>query len=346
MGLLLSYLLFALVISFICSLLESVILSVSHAHIALLIKNGHKSGRMLKEMKKNINHPLAAILTVNTIANVVGAAGVGAQAFVLFGSEWVAVVSGILTVLILVCSEIIPKTLGAVYWKNLASKAVYILKGLIITTYPIVIILEAISRFIARKSYQDNITREEIKVLAEIGGKEGILLEKEARIIENLLLLNEIRTGDILTPRAVLVAFQKDQTVEEVIQNHPQMRFSRIPVYDSDLDDIIGIVLSKVLLESYYSGGAQKKLEKLVNPIFAVPESKPIADMLDEFISRREHIFLVIDEYGGTAGIVTLEDAVETLLGVEIVDEFDTVDDMRKFAIEKWKRKRKKKTSL
>jgi len=302
---------------------------------------------MLKKMKKNINYPLAAILTLNTIANVVGATGVGAQSYQLFGKEWVAVTSGILTLLILVCSEIIPKTLGAVYWKKIAPEAAYLIKILTIITFPIVFILEAVSSFIARKGgYQVKITRDEIKVLAEIGASEGILIEKESRIIKNLLLLNEMRVEDILTPRAVILAFQKDQTVEEVIDKNSPISFSRIPIFDRGLDDIIGFVHQKEFLEEYYTGNKSKKLEKLVNPIYAVPESKPIADLLDEFISRREHIFLVIDEYGGTAGIVTLEDAIETLLGVEIVDEFDSVDDMRAHALEKWKRKRKKHTSL
>ena len=346
MILLLFYLFFALSISFLCSLLESVLLSVTHAYTALLIKKGKKSGQILKEMKKSINHPLAAILTLNTVANVVGAAGVGAQSYHLFGSKWVAVTSGTLTILILVCSEIIPKTLGTVYWKRIAPAAAYILKGLIITTFPIVVILEAISRFIARKGHQPKITREEIMVLAEIGESEGILLEKEARIMKNLFLLNEIPTEDILTPRSVILAFQKDQTVREVIDEHVAIPFSRIPVFGEGLDDIIGIIHRRELLEAYYHGGENEKLEKMVSPIFAVPESKPIDELLDEFISRREHIFLVIDEYGGTEGIVTLEDAIETLLGVEIVDEFDSDDDMRAFAREKWKLRRKKQKSM
>ncbi len=343
---LLIYLIFALFVSFLCSLLESVLLSVTHAYIALLIKDGHRSGQILKEMKKNINHPLSAILTVNTIANVVGAAGVGAQSYRLFGSEWVAITSGILTVLILVCSEIIPKTLGVVYWKKLAPLAVYLLKGLILITYPVVVILEVISHFIARRGHQEKITRDEIKVLAEIGESEGILLEKEARIIKNLLLLSEITTADILTPRSVIFVLQKDQTVDEVIQKQSKIVFSRIPVFGDGLDDITGTVIFKELLEAYYTGGKREKIEKFVHLVFAVPESKSIADLFDEFISRREHIFIVIDEYGGTAGIVTLEDVIETLLGVEIVDEFDSVEDMRKFALEKWKQKRNRRTSL
>ena len=326
-------------ISFVCSLLESVILSVSHAYIALLIKEGKKSGRLLMEMKKTINHPLAAILTLNTVANIIGAAGVAAQTYYLFGRRWVAVASAILTVLILVCSEIIPKTIGAAHWKKLSPVAAYVLKVLIVMLYPVVKALEAISSYISRGSTDRHVTREEILVLAEIGESEGILLKKEALIIHNLLLLTEIRTEDILTPRAVILAFQKDKTIGEVIENNSPIRFSRIPVYSDKLDDIRGFVFKNELVEAYYTGKANDTIEHLMKPLYAVPNSKSIADLLDEFINRHEHMFLVIDEYGGTSGIVTLEDVIETLLGVEIIDELDTVSDLRAYARAKGKRR-------
>lgn len=341
MFLLFLFLSLALIVSFFCSLLESVILSVSHAFIALLIKEGKKSGKILREMKKNIDPPLAAILTLNTVANTVGAAGVGAQTYFLFGSKWVAVSSAVLTVLILVCSEIIPKTIGAAHWKRLAPVSAYVLKGLILVLYPVVKALEGISGFVSPESAQSHITREEMIALAEIGEDEGILLRKEARIIQNLLLLNTIRTEDIMTPRSVVLAFQKEETVGEVVSEHSPINFSRIPVYGENRDDIKGVVFTNELLETYYTGREKKSIEHLMKPLFAVPGSKSIADLLDEFINRREHIFQVVDEYGGTAGIVTLEDAIETLLGVEIVDELDSVEDMRAFALERWKRRRK-----
>lgn len=331
----------ALVISFMCSLLESVILSVSHAYIALLIKKGRKSGHLLRRMKKNINHPLAVILTLNTVANTVGAAGVGAQTYSLFGSKWVAVSSATLTLLILVFSEIIPKTLGTSHWKRFAPVSAYILRGLIFLLYPVVKALEGISKFVSHNSQQKSLTREEMMVLAEIGESEGILLKKEARIIQNLLLLSEIHTEDILTPRSVVLAFNINDTIGDVVREHPHLQFSRIPVYSEGLDDIKGIVYRNELLETFYLGRASEKIEKLTKHLHAVPGSKSIADLLDEFIIRREHIFLVVDEYGGTAGIVTLEDAIETLLGVEIVDELDSVEDMRAYALERWKKRRK-----
>jgi len=246
-----------LIISFLCSLLESVILSVSHAYIALLIKEGRKSGHLLKWMKRNINHPLAVILTLNTVANTVGAAVVGAQTYSLFGSKWVAVSSAALTLLILVCSEIIPKTLGASHWKLFAPVSAYILRGLILLLYPVVKTLEGISKFVSQKSQQKSLTREEMMVLAEIGESEGILLKKEARIIQNLLLLSEIHTEDILTPRSVVLAFNINDTIGDVVREHSHLQFSRIPVYSEGLDDIKGVVYRNELIEAFYSGRSQ-----------------------------------------------------------------------------------------
>lgn len=333
------YFTLALSVSFLCSLTESVILSVSHAYIAVLEKGGLRSGRILRNLKQNINHPLAAILTFNTVANVIGAAAVGAQTYRVFGSEWVAMSSALLTVMILVFSEVLPKALGAAHWKRIAPAAGYVITGLIYLSYPAVVLLESFTRFLSQKTAQKSITREEILALAEMGVSEGVLRGMEARVIENLLLLNEIRTEDILTPRSVVVALQKDQTVAEAMETYPPVRFTRIPVYGRDIDDLIGLVLHDRLIEKYYTGGRDMKVESLMGPIYAVPSSKLIADLLDEFINRREHLFEVVDEYGGTAGIVTLEDALETLLGVEIVDEFDSVEDMRAYAVERWRRK-------
>jgi CBS domain containing-hemolysin-like protein len=342
MGLLVIILTATLAASFICSLMESVILSVTSSYIALLIKNSARSGRLLKKMKKDINHSLSAVLTLNTVANVLGASGVGAQSYSLFGDEWVALISGIMTILVLIIAEIIPKTIGAVYWKKLAPVLAYIIPVMIFVMYPAVFLLEKISRSITKKGHHNRITRDELIVLAEIGHSEGIINDKEARIIKNLLALNEIRTDEILTPRAVVFALQKDETVKESVERIINIPFSRIPVYDLNLDSITGIVLRKELLKIFYTGDSSKKLNEIMLPVYAVPESKTIAELMNEFIERREHMFVVIDEYGGTAGIVTLEDAIETLLGEEIVDEFESIDDLRVFAVERWKQRRKK----
>ncbi|NOZ03970.1 MAG: HlyC/CorC family transporter [FCB group bacterium] len=333
----------ALGISFLCSLLESVLLSVSHAQVVLMERTGKRSGRIMKDLKNTINRPLAAILTLNTIANTVGAAGVGAQTLLLFGNQWVALASGVLTLSILIFSEIIPKTLGAVYFKILAGPAAYIIKGLIIITYPFVFLSETLAGIIRSGAKLSRVTREEMIVLAEMGEDEGTLQEQESEIIENLLRLREVKAEDVLTPRSVVFALQKDATVGEVLKNHSPIAFSRIPIYDKDLDDVIGFIHRYDLVNKQAEDQFDVRMEEIMEPIHTVQETDSVANILDEFVKRRQQIFLVRDEFGSTVGIITLEDAIETLLGVEIVDEHDSIVDMRKFARDKWIKERRRK---
>jgi CBS domain containing-hemolysin-like protein len=344
MPLLFIYLFLALFISFLCSLLESVILSITPSHINLLIKEKKRGGKTLKKLKDKIDKPLSAILTLNTIANTMGAAGVGSQVHKLYGSSWVAIASGLLTFGILVFSEIIPKNLGAAYWKKLALPCTLIIKYLIYLTYPFVILFDVISSAIIPKhKKEETMSREEMIVAAETGEQEGVLVDKETRIIKNLLRLNSILVKDVMTPRSVMFALQKDATVGDVIKKYSIKIFSRIPVYDKNIDDIIGKVLRFKIIISSSEDQEETKIEELTTPIHTVKETLSIADALDEFIKRREHLFMVTNDLGDIAGIVTLEDAIETLLGVEIVDEFDSVDDMRKFALEQWELRQKAK---
>ncbi len=339
---LLLYFLLAVLLSFLCSILEAVLLSVSHAHIELLIRDEVRSGRILRRLKRKVNQPLAAILTVNTVANTVGAAGVGAQALTVFGSGWVALVSGLLTFAILVFSEVIPKTLGAAHWKRLAPFSAYAIYGLIILCYPVVLFLRAVSLVVARTGGDPRrVTRRELSALAGIGADEGTLMGKEKQVIQNLLRLKYIRAGDVMTPRSVMTALPKDLTVAQALERADKLKFSRIPIYEENIDRVTGLVLRIHIYEAQAAGKDGQTMEQLAQPIHAVPESKSIAGTLDEFIKRREHLFLVVDEYGGTEGIVTLEDAIETLLGVEIIDEFDSVADMRQYALECWEKKKR-----
>ncbi len=341
MFLLLFFFFMVLSVSFVCSLSEAVLLSLNYSHAALLKKEGRKSGLILLELKERVDRSLAAILTLNTIANTLGSAGVGAQTLHLYGSRWVALASVVLTFSILVLSEIVPKTLGAVYWKRLSPGIAYVIRLLIIITLPLVVIIEAISKFIAAGSKEVKITREEMIVAAEISEDEGELIQREEDVIKNLLRLNKIYAKDIFTPRSVVFAQQKDRTVGEVVKDNIPLRFSRIPIYGEDLDDIVGMVYRFELLNLFSQNKIYDTLEKVAHPIHVVPASKSVAEILDEFIKRREHLFLVVDEYGGTAGIVTLEDAIETLLGVEIVDESDSIEDMQEYARRKWARRKK-----
>ncbi|MCB0392432.1 MAG: HlyC/CorC family transporter [Bdellovibrionales bacterium] len=336
MTLLIFYFLLAVFVSFACSLMESVILSVSPAYIAVAINKNKRSGHILGSLKSNIDQPLAAILTLNTIANVVGATGVGAQVLIVYGDGYVAATSFVLTIIILIFSEIIPKTLGATHWKLFAPICAYLIKGLIYLTYPFVLLSNFISNLLSTGKAKQ-VTREEMIVTAEIGANEGSIRQKESRVIKNLLMLDNISVSDIMTPRSVMYTFNKNETIAHVMEQNKQIRFSRIPLYTTDLDHVEGMVHRYKILEAASHDLDDLPLEKLITPIHRVPETISVAAVLDQFIKRKEHLFLVIDEYGSTAGLVTLEDTVETLLGVEIVDEFDNVEDMRQFALEKWR---------
>ncbi len=336
------YFFLALGVSFLCSLLESIILSITHSHVAVLAKTGSKSSRLLENMKENINKPLAAILTVNTVANVVGAAGVGAQAMKLFGSEWVAILSGLLTLCILIFSEIIPKTLGTVYWRPLAGPAVYMIRGLIYLTYPFVFLSDYFSKIFTSANHQQKVSRQEVVAMAEMGEDEGSIREKESDIIENLFNLNDVVAEDVMTPRSVIFALQKDSTVGDVVGEHTPISFSRIPIFDKDMDDILGFIHRYDLVNKQAEDQFHIKMKDILEPIHTVKQEDSIASILDEFVRRRQQIFMVIDEFGTTTGLITLEDAIETLLGVEIVDEHDSVVDMRKLATEKFRSKRGK----
>ncbi|MFH1853344.1 MAG: CNNM domain-containing protein [Candidatus Neomarinimicrobiota bacterium] len=340
MTFLIIYFSLALVISFICSLMEAVLLSITHTHIAVLIKDDQKTGFRLKKLKEQVNRPLAAILTLNTIANTVGAAGVGAQALLLYGSKWVALASAILTLSILIFSEIIPKTLGTLHWKFLSGTAAFVIQGMIYITYPFVILLEAISQLLTTGKTHGIITREEMVIMAELGEDDGTIHEKETHLIENILKLNNITADEVLTPRSVIFAFQKDQTVGEVMDKNPEVTFSRIPIYTDNIDTIVGIVHRYDLQNKFSEDDFDATMESFMTPVDTVLQSESVAAILDKFIQKGAHIFVVQDEFGGTEGIITLEDAVETLLGVEIVDEFDDVADMRKFAREKWRKQK------
>jgi len=329
-------------ISFLCSLLESFILSVTHAHISLVSKDRPALGKKLSHFKENINQPLSAILSLNTIANTVGAASVGAITLVEFGSNWVAIMSGILTLCILIFSEIIPKTVGALYWKKILVPATFAVQVLIIMTYPLVVFLEFLSKWLAKAENEDKVSREEVIAMAELGEDEGTIEESESTVIENVLMLDDISVEEVLTPRSVIFAVNKTDSVREVLDKYNDIEFSRIPVYEDGLDNIIGIVRRHVLLKSKAEDQFDVTMGELAKPIHAVEENDSVGDVLDEFVKRREHLFMVKDQFGQVAGLITLEDAIETLLGVEIVDETDSVVDMRKLALDNWRKKRLK----
>jgi CBS domain containing-hemolysin-like protein len=340
-GLLVLYVLLALGFSFLCSILEATLLSVTPSYVAALEQEGHLIAERLSEYKEDIDRPLAAILSLNTIAHTVGATGAGAQAAKAIpggeGEVAVAITSGVLTLLILVVSEIIPKTLGAVYWRQLAPVMTPVLTVIIWTMWPLVKLSQGITYLLARgKKDEASVSREEFTAMAELGKKEGVFEEEESRILKNLFRFSSLRVKDIMTPRTVIKALPEGQTVAEVVDNHDEFQFSRIPVYTEDRDDITGYILKDEILLKAAQEEDALALHDLKREIQGMPETLPLPEAFEQLVDSYEHIALVVDEYGGTAGIVTMEDIVETLLGMEIVDEADSAEDMQKLAREQW----------
>lgn len=332
MTLLLIYLFVALGVSCLCSLLEASLLSVPRSHVAVLVEQGSLAGKRLQQMKDDVDRPLAAILTLNTFAHTLGAAGVGAQAALLWGEVWVGLVSFVVTILVLIFSEIIPKTLGAMHAKRLAPFTAWAVHVMILLLYPVVIVCNWISKLMSGRGHMvPLISRDEMRSLARLAHEEGAIDQNEARVMRNLIALREVTAEQVMTPRTVVSTLQAEQTVEEVTKGEPP-RYARVPVIGKSLDDVKGLVHRHDLFKARSEGKTETTLGALARPIHVVPEAAELPAVLQEFLKRREQLFLVVDEYGGTAGIITLEDVMETLLGVEIMDETDAVEDMQKLA--------------
>ena len=332
MTLLLIYLVIAIGVSFLCSILEAVLLSVTPAFIESQLEPKPRRGRVLKEVKENLDKSISSILILNTFAHTMGAAGVGAQATKVFGARWETLIAVLLTLAILYLSEIIPKTLGATFWKQLALPAAQVIRWLVKLLYPLVWVSARLTDMFGTGAHVSSINREELAALAKLGARHGSLGEQEGALLENILILREISAAQILTPRTVVSALAANLTVGEAMALMKEVPFTRLPVYSNDLDSVIGLVLRPRILEAMLEEGGDNPLTDYMVPIHRVAAELRVPILLDLFIRRREHMFLVEDEYGQTAGIVTLEDAVETMLGREIMDESDTIADMQELA--------------
>jgi CBS domain containing-hemolysin-like protein len=342
MTLLITYLLIALIISFFCSIAEAVLLSSPISYLKSRYENGDKSAETMIKLKQDIDKPLSAILSLNTIAHTVGAAGVGAQATLVFGEAYFGVVSAVLTILILVLTEIIPKTLGASYSRELVGLVSKVIKVMLFITWPIVIISSYLTNLLARDTIALTTSREEISALASIGTQEGIFADKENKIIQNLIKLKSIKVSDIMTPRVVVVMADEEMSLRDFLKNKEFLHFSRIPVYQGSKDNITGYVFRALVFEKLAEDQFELKLKDIRREILTFTPSTTLFNAWDTMLSKREHISLVVDEYGGLDGITTLEDIIESLLGFEIMDETDKVDDMQRYALERWKNKQKK----
>ncbi|WP_141054729.1 CNNM domain-containing protein [Aliarcobacter cryaerophilus] len=341
MTLLVTYLLLTLILSFMCSLLEATLLSSTSSYIESLDKKGYspKTVDLAKDVKQNIDKSISSILTLNTFANTMGAAGVGAQAAIIFGSNWQAVIAFILTLMVLFISEIFPKTLGAIYWRKFIVPAVYIISFMVKITYPFIFIATFITNTLQKgRKNEVNFSKDEIITIVNMSEKEGVLQAKESILIKNLFKLKNIKAKDIMTPRTVVFAFDSKTTLKEALLNDNLYVYSRIPVYNESIDDIAGVVFKQTILEKRVKKKKKTLLKDIMVPVHKVPENISVSTLFDMFIRMKMHLFIVQDEYGQTSGVVTLEDTLETLLGIEIVDEMDQVTDMQEFAKDENKR--------
>jgi CBS domain containing-hemolysin-like protein len=339
MLLLVIYVLVALVFSFLCSIAEAVMLSVKTPYIVALEQEGRRSGTILSEFKKNIGKPLAAILTLNTIAHTVGAVGAGAQAAQVFGNAYLGVASAILTLLILVLSEIIPKTLGALHWRTLAPVTAHVLRVLILILYPFIWLSEKITGGLSEGVKMSGFSRQELAILADIGANEGQLTRRESEILKNLLLLRRIKVLEVMTPRKMMFSLASTSNVASVVEKHADVRFSRIPLFGEDQDMVDGFVLRADIIMAYARGDRDRSIAEFHRDLPALLETTSLAKAFNVLMPLEAHIAMVVDEYGGLQGIITLEDIFETLLGMEIVDEGDETADLRELAKKRWKRR-------
>ncbi|QCX01738.1 DUF21 domain-containing protein [Aggregatimonas sangjinii] len=361
MGLLLFYALISIFFSFLCSILEAVLLSINPTFINIKKKEGKGYARTLETLKKDVDQPLIAILTLNTVAHTVGAILVGVQAKVayaqlygnttrsVFGIEFtedlmVGVVSTLMTLLILIASEIIPKTIGATYWRQLSNFTAKALKimVLVLKYTGILWLLQLFTKLVGGKGHHGSVlSREDFTAMADIAQEDGVFEKSESTIIKNLLRFDEVLVKDIMTPRTVMKIARESRSIQEYYDDNPKMRFSRIPVFSEKEDHITGFVLKDHILEELVRGNGKTPLSEIKRELLVTKRSTPIPQLFDLLIAKREHIALVIDEYGSVSGLVTMEDIIETLLGLEIIDESDHVADLQQLARKNWETRAK-----
>ena len=361
MTILIIYATISIFFSFLCSILEAVLLSITPTFINLKKSEGLDYANQLETLKKDVDKPLIAILTINTIAHTVGAILVGVQAKVAYAEMYgttvktifgikitedlmVGIVSTIMTILILVASEIIPKTIGATYWKQLAN---FTSKALKVMIFPlkwtgILWVLQLTTKLIGGKGHGSVLSRESFLVMTEMAEKDGVFKKDEGKVIRNLLGFKEIKVNDVMTPRSVLETADETQTIQSFYNEHKKLRFSRIPVFAENPDNITGYFLKDNLLESLINGKGDETLASIKRTIIVTNRELSIPDLFDRLIKEKEHIALVVDEYGSVSGVVSQEDVIETLLGLEIMDESDSVADLQALARKSWENRAKR----
>ena len=332
--------LISIAVSALCSTLEATLLSTPLSFITGLEEQGVKGAKRLKKLKQNTDRPISAILCINTIANTVGASIVGSLVYEVYGDAIVGIFSTIFTLMILVFSEILPKTIGTSYWRKLALPASAIINSLIFISFPLVWILEHLTRLVSSRSDQVSVSREDISAMVSVATEEEVIETEEKKMIQNLLKLDEITAHEIMTPSSVVEMAEGAMTIKEFYNS--DLTHSRILVYDDDNSDyVIGYVLRQTVLEKMAEDKFTTTIREISRPILSFPEEEPVGDIWEKMLAKKEHVSVIIDEYGTFRGIVTMEDVIETMLGQEIVDETDEVVDMQEYAKEQWEKAQK-----
>ncbi|MCB9226042.1 MAG: HlyC/CorC family transporter [Chitinophagales bacterium] len=352
MTLLILFFVLSISFSFLCSIWEAVLLSINPSYISTQVSKGTATGKLLKEYKKDIDKPLSAILTLNTIAHTVGAIGVGAQAGKVFGENYFniwgfhlsyeSLIAGAMTLAILILSEIIPKTIGANNWRALAPFTVQSIRILMIILFPLVWMSQLITGFLKKNKDESVLSRADFAALAKTTAESGAIEKAEHSIIKNLLSLSDLVVRDIMTPRTVIMSAKADDTIINYYENHKPLRFSRIPIYDADTEDFIGMILKDEMLEEIVKNNGEKKLRDIKRDILYVQDNTALKDFMGQLIAANAHVALINDEYGSVVGVASMEDLFETLLGIEIMDETDNVEDLQKLARKRWEERAKK----
>ena len=338
---LLIFLFGAMAVSFLCSVLEATLMSTPLSYLTMLEEEGSRAAARFKEFKQNPSRPLAAILSLNTIANTIGAAGVGRQATIVFGAGWFGLVSAITTILILFFSEIIPKTIGTSYWKKLTGLCADTIQVLIIVLYPIVVCVEYFQKLVAPKASDVSVSREEVGAMADVAEESGELEEDENEIIQNLINIDELTARDAMTPRVVAAIAPESMSIRRFYKDKRYIHHSRIPVYAENDEYISGYILRMDALQLMAEDKYDITLGEIKREVASYPEDATLEEIWDGMLRSKEQIAIIINEYGSFQGLVTMEDVIETILGNEIVDERDTVTDMQQLAMEKWSKQKK-----
>ncbi len=347
MGLLIFYAVISIFFSFLCSILEAVLLSVTPTFINVKVNEGKAYAKNLQHLKKDVDRPLIAILTLNTIAHTVGAILVGVQAEKVFGNgnNSILIVSAVMTILILVLSEIIPKTIGATYWKSLAN---FTSKALNVLIFPLkwtglLWLMQLTTKLIGGSGHHGSVlSREDFSAMTDIAHEKGVFEESESKVIKNLLTFKEVMAKNIMTPRTVMKTEDETTTVADFFAANQNLRFSRVPVFTGTPDNISGLVLKDEVYKEMANENGHKKLLDIKRNIIIINRDMPIPELFEQLVESRNHMALVVDEYGSVSGIVTMEDVIETLLGLEIMDESDNVADLQMLARKSWETRAKR----